>query len=127
MNRNGKSFARDGDLAWEAAGEGVRRKVLTYADGVMMVRVDFETGAVGPPHSRPHVQCSLVESGVFDIMIAGRTERLGPGGSFLVPADAVHGAANVEAGTLLDVFTPMRADFVSTEAPPQMPRSPSPR
>jgi quercetin dioxygenase-like cupin family protein len=92
----------------------------------MMVRVDFETGAVGPPHSRPHVQCSLVESGVFDIMIAGRTERLGPGGSFLVPADAVHGAAKVEAGTLLDVFTPMRADFVSTEAPPQMPRSPSP-
>jgi hypothetical protein len=39
MNRNGKSFARDGDLAWEAAGEGVRRKVLTYADGVMIVRV----------------------------------------------------------------------------------------
>ena len=127
MNRNGKSFARDADLAWEAAGEGVRRKVLTYADGVMMVRVAFETGAVGPLHSHPHVQCSLVESGVFDITVAGRTERLGAGDSFLVPSGTVHGAINVADGTLLDVFTPMRADFVSTEAPPPMPTPPLPR
>ena len=112
MTRNGEPFARDADLAWEPAGEGVVRKVLTYADGVMMVRVRFEAGAVGPPHSHPHVQCSLIESGVFEITIAGRTERLSAGDSFLVPPDAVHGAVNVEAGTLLDVFTPMRADFV---------------
>jgi quercetin dioxygenase-like cupin family protein len=112
MDRNGHPFARDADLPWEPAGEGVVRKVLTYADGVMMVRVRFEAGAVGPPHSHPHVQCSLVESGVFAITIAGRTERLSAGDSFLVPPDAVHGAVNVEAGTLLDVFTPMRADFV---------------
>jgi quercetin dioxygenase-like cupin family protein len=78
----------------------------------MMVRVAFEAGAVGPPHSHPHVQCSLVERGVFDITIAGRTERLGAGDSFLVPPDAVHDAKAIEAGVLLDVFTPMRADFV---------------
>lgn len=112
MTRNGDAFARDADLPWEPAGEGVVRKVLTYQDGVMMVRVRFEAGAVGPPHTHPHVQCSLVESGVFDITIAGRTERLGPGDSFLVPSEALHGAQNIEAGTLLDVFTPMRADFV---------------
>lgn len=112
MSRNGEPFARDRDLGWEPAGEGVRRKVLTYADGVMMVRVRFEAGAVGPPHIHPHVQCSLVESGLFDITIAGRRERLGPGDSFLVPPDAVHDAVNIEAGTLLDVFTPMRSDFV---------------
>lgn len=112
MTRNGEPFARDADLAWEPAGEGVVRKVLTYSDGVMMVRVRFEAGAVGPPHSHPHVQCSLVESGVFDITISGRTERLKAGDSFLVPPDAIHGAVNVEAGTLLDVFTPMRTDFV---------------
>ncbi|HYF56239.1 MAG TPA: cupin domain-containing protein [Salinarimonas sp.] len=91
------------------------RKVLTYADAVMLVRVRFEAGAVGPPHSHPHIQCSLVESGVFDVMIAGETRRLGPGDSFLVPPDALHSAVNIEPGTLLDVFTPMREDFV---APP---------
>ena len=68
--------------------------------GVMMVRVVFRAGAVGPEHSHPHVQCSLVESGVFDITIAGRTERLRAGDSFLVESNALHGAVAVEAGTL---------------------------
>lgn len=113
MSREGDAFARDAELGWEPAGEGVVRKVLTYDAGVMMVRVRFEAGAVGPPHTHPHVQCSLVESGVFDITISGRTERLRAGDSFLVPANAVHGAVNVEAGVLLDVFTPMREDFVA--------------
>ena len=112
MNRKGQIFAFDSKLDWEPAGEGIRRKVLTYDTGVMMVRVAFEAGAIGALHSHPHIQCSLVEEGVFDITIAGRTERLRSGDSFLVPADAVHGAVAVEAGTLLDVFTPMREDFV---------------
>jgi quercetin dioxygenase-like cupin family protein len=99
-DRQNEPFARDDAIEWQPAGEGVRRKVLTYSDGVMMVRVAFEAGAVGPPHSHPHVQCSLVERGVFDITIAGRTERLRAGDRA------------IEAGVLLDVFTPMRADFV---------------
>ena len=115
MNRKDQPFAFDREIAWEPAGEGIRRKVLTYADGVMMVRVAFEAGAVGAAHSHPHVQCSLVEDGVFDITIAGRTERLRRGDSFLVPPDAVHGAVAVEAGVLLDVFTPMREDFVQAK------------
>ena len=69
-------------------------------------------GAVGAPHSHPHIQCSVVESGVFDITIAGKVTRLKAGDSFLVPPDAVHGAVAVEAGVLVDVFTPMRDDFV---------------
>ena len=114
MNRKNQPFARDADLAWEPAAPGVTRKVLTYRDEVMLVRVRFGAGAIGLAHSHPHVQCSLVESGVFDITISGRTERLRAGDSFVVPPDALHGAVNVEAGVLLDVFTPMRRDFVAS-------------
>jgi quercetin dioxygenase-like cupin family protein len=112
MVRKGDMFALDGEAGWEAAGEGIRRKVLCYDDGVMMVRVAFEPGAVGAPHSHRHVQCSLVESGAFDVTIAGQTQRLRAGDCFLVPSGAVHGATAVEAGVLVDVFTPMRDDFV---------------
>jgi len=112
MNRKGQVFVFDRDIAWEPADPGIRRKVLTYDQGVMMVRVAFEAGAVGATHSHPHIQCSLVEEGVFDITIAARTERLSRGDSFLVPSGALHGAVAVEAGVLLDVFTPMREDFV---------------
>jgi quercetin dioxygenase-like cupin family protein len=50
MNRNGQPFAFDREIEWEPAGEGVRRKVLTYNAEVMMVRVVFEAGAIGTPH-----------------------------------------------------------------------------
>jgi quercetin dioxygenase-like cupin family protein len=112
MSRINQPFAFDSKIEWEPAGEGIRRKVLTYNSDVMMVRVAFQAGAVGTPHSHPHIQCSLVETGVFDVTIAGRTERLKQGDSFLVPPNAVHGAVAIEAGVLLDVFTPMREDFV---------------
>lgn len=112
MTRKNEPFALDADLPWEPAGEGVVRKILTYRDEAMMVRVRFEAGAIGTPHSHPHIQCSLVESGVFDVTISGRTQRLKAGDSFLVPPDAVHGAVAIEAGDLIDVFTPMRADFL---------------
>jgi len=112
MKRQGQIFAFDRDIAWEPASPGIRRKILTFDADVMMVRVAFEAGALGLPHSHPHIQCSLVEEGAFDITIAGRTERLVKGDSFLVPSNAVHGAVAIQAGVLLDVFTPMREDFV---------------
>jgi quercetin dioxygenase-like cupin family protein len=115
MNRKDQIFAFDSDIDWEPAGDGIRRKVLTYAADAMMVRVAFEAGAVGAAHSHPHIQCSLVEEGLFDITIDGRTERLRQGDSFLVPSNAVHGAVAIEAGMLLDVFTPMRDDFVAQD------------
>lgn len=112
MSHKGHSFALDAELPWDGAGPGIRRKVLCFDAGVMMVRVMFESGAVGAAHSHPHVQCSMVESGVFDVTISGETRRLGVGDSFLVPSNAVHDAVAVEAGVLIDVFTPMRDEFV---------------
>jgi quercetin dioxygenase-like cupin family protein len=114
MSRRSQTFAFDSEIPWEAAGEGIRRKILTYDTDVMMVRVAFEAGAVGALHSHPHIQCSLVEEGAFDITIDGHTARLKKGDSFLVPSNAIHGAVAVEAGILLDVFTPMRDDFVES-------------
>jgi hypothetical protein len=47
MSQFGKRFVHDEDLAWETVGEGLRRKVMSYDDNVMMVKVAFEKGAVG--------------------------------------------------------------------------------
>ena len=69
-----------------SGGEGIRRKVLCYESRVMAVRVEFERGALGAPHSHPHIQCSVVESGVFDITISGEVKRLKAGDSFPRPA-----------------------------------------
>jgi quercetin dioxygenase-like cupin family protein len=51
--------------------------------------------------------------GRFEVTIAGRTETLAAGGSFIVPSGLVHGVKALEAGRLIDSFTPHRADFLS--------------
>ena len=34
MDRKNEPFAHDADLAWEPAGEGVTRKILTYREEI---------------------------------------------------------------------------------------------
>ena len=103
----------NGDAAgWEDAGPGVKRQVLTWSEGLMLVRVAFEDGAVGPPHSHPHLQSCYVESGVFEVTIGPETRLLRAGDSFTVPADVLHGVRAHAGGVLVDVFTPYREDFV---------------
>ena len=111
MSHRGAPFVADADVAWTEVGGGIRRKVLCYDDAIMLVRVEFEAGAVGAAHRHPHLQCSVVESGVFDITIGGTTRRLEAGDSYLVPGNVQHGAVAIEAGVLVDVFTPKRDDF----------------
>ncbi|MDP3600866.1 MAG: cupin domain-containing protein [Bosea sp. (in: a-proteobacteria)] len=105
-------FQQDAAIAWELTEPGVKRKIMAYGEDLMVVRVVFEAGAVGKAHQHPHRQASYVESGVFDVTIDGQTQRLTAGDTFFVPADLVHGVTAVEAGQLIDSFTPMRKEFV---------------
>jgi quercetin dioxygenase-like cupin family protein len=110
--RCGAPFTAGADCAWEPTDPGVRRQILAYGPEVMLVRVVFEAGAIGPEHRHPHVQCSLVESGSFEITIDGRTETLDAGDSFYVPGNVLHGAKALTAGSLIDTFSPMREEFI---------------
>ena len=98
---------------WTPTEPGVRRRILTHNDQLMIVEVAFEKGAVGSLHKHPHIQATFVAEGAFDVTISGETVRLEKGGSFIVPSNAVHGCVATEAGRLIDAFTPIRAEFLA--------------
>ena len=93
-------------------GGGTSRKIRCWNEEMMLVEVIFETGAVGSDHSHPHTQISYVLSGEFTYHIEGETRVMLPGDSIVVSGGKLHGCTCVKAGTLLDVFSTMRADFV---------------
>ena len=93
-------------------GDGVTRQVLGHDAELMMVRVTFAGGAVGALHAHPHHQVTFIERGYFEVTIGSSTTVLGPGDSFLVPPDTVHGVVALEDSALLDVFAPAREDFL---------------
>jgi quercetin dioxygenase-like cupin family protein len=106
------NFVRPTGADWTPTEPGVRRRVLTYNDSLMVVEVAFDSGAVGKLHRHPHIQASYVAEGAFEVTISGTTEVLTKGQSFIVPTDEWHGCRALEAGILIDTFTPMRAEFL---------------
>lgn len=105
-------FARASEGVWTITPEGNRRRIVVYTAELMMVEFAFEKGGAGWLHSHPHVQSSYVAHGSFEVTIAGRTETLHAGDSFIVPSDMKHGVKALTAGRLIDCFTPHRADFL---------------
>ncbi|HIZ34873.1 MAG TPA: cupin domain-containing protein [Candidatus Ruania gallistercoris] len=100
------------DVPTTEAGEGVTRRVLAYDSQVMCVENTFAAGALGPLHHHPHTQITYVVSGVFEFEIDGVVKTVRAGDSMLKSSNVEHGCRCREAGVLLDLFTPMREDFV---------------
>lgn len=111
-----KLFIENDSLAWETIADGVRRKIIAYDDKLMMVKVEFEKGGIGSLHQHYHSQVTHVESGVFEVQINGEKKVLNSGDAFYIPPQVLHGAECLESGVLIDVFSPMREDFVSKES-----------
>ena len=94
-------------------GGGVVRKVLAYSENLMNVELKFEKGAIGAKHSHPHEQIGYIISGSLLFQEEGREDKvLVTGDSYYVEPDVVHGVVALEETMLLDIFTPMRKDFV---------------
>ena len=102
---------------WENLGGGVSRQIMGYDQHIMLVKVKFEKGAEGIAHKHPHSQTSFVSEGIFEVTIGDRKLILKPGDSFFVPANIAHGVICIEAGILIDNFSPVREDFLRSTSP----------
>lgn len=100
------------DIAADALGGGVTRKVLAYLPNEMIVEVCFERGAIGAMHSHPHTQCTYVREGEFVFTVCGKDFIVRAGDTLAFAPNETHGCVCREPGVLIDVFTPMREDFL---------------
>lgn len=108
-----KVFIENESIPWEQMDAGVKRKIMAWDDNLMMVKVNFDKGGVGAVHQHYHSQITHIESGVFEVEIDGIKKVLSAGDGFYIPPNILHGAVCLEAGVLIDVFSPMREEFVS--------------
>lgn len=96
----------------QETGAGVVRRVLAYCDNVMCVENTFQKGAIGAMHNHPHTQITYVASGKFEFTIDGVVHTVKAGDTLLKQDGVMHGCTCVEDGILVDIFTPMREDFI---------------
>lgn len=91
---------------------GITRQVLSHSPEIMVVSFRFESGAEGRLHSHPHVQSTYVARGRFRFFRDGKAHELKAGDSLVIPGNTEHGCQCLEAGELIDCFTPRRDDFL---------------
>ncbi|MTI40102.1 cupin domain-containing protein [Fulvivirga lutimaris] len=112
MERNSKKYILTENMEWEELGGGVSRKFLGYDNQIMMVQVKFEKGAVGSPHHHFHTQATYCAEGKFEFEIDGEKQIVKAGDGVYIQPNLVHSAVCLEAGMLIDVFSPVREDFL---------------
>ena len=112
MKTKSEVFQIAKEMGWENPGPGIKRQIMGYDGQLMMVKVVFEEGAVGTMHEHYHSQATYVASGKFELTIGEEKRILEAGDGYYVAPDVLHGCVGLEAGRLIDTFSPMRADFL---------------
>jgi len=97
---------------WEDLGGGVSRQFQGWDNQIMMVKVKFEKGAEGKPHQHFHTQATYCAAGKFEFTIDGEKSLIEAGEGVYIAPNLLHSAVCLEEGILIDVFSPVREDFL---------------
>jgi quercetin dioxygenase-like cupin family protein len=91
---------------------GVRRKTLAYGEKGLMGEFALKAGADLPIHSHPHEQIGYLVTGALILLIDGQEHSLQPGDSWAIPGNVQHAAKAVADSVAIEVFVPIREDYV---------------
>lgn len=86
---------------------------FTQGEQVTVGRVFLKKGTVVHEHQHVNEQVSLVLEGALEFRFGNATTVLRPGETLLIPPNLPHEATALEDTWNLDVFYPVRADWIS--------------
>jgi quercetin dioxygenase-like cupin family protein len=99
------------DIPRQQLAPGIERRFLT-ASRMTIARFALARGAVVPPHSHDHEQVSYVVSGALRFRVAGEETLVRAGEALQIPTWAEHSVEVVEDAEVIDVFSPVRQDWI---------------
>ena len=96
----------------ERIAEGIERQMVV-GENLMICRFRFAPFLVTPEHDHSHEQMSIVVSGRVRFFVEGNERIASPGDVLHFPPNCWHGATMMdEEVVLIDIFTPVREDFL---------------
>jgi quercetin dioxygenase-like cupin family protein len=96
----------------EIWGDAVRARRVE-GERITLAIVELAPNAVVPEHRHVAEQLGMVIRGLMRFTVDGETRDLGPGGTWRILGDRPHDVvAGPEGAVVIDVFTPVRSDWV---------------
>lgn len=97
---------------YKRALDGIEQKTLVHGDKTLMVEFLLQKDAVLPLHSHPHEQTGYLVKGQIRLTIGADVHEVMPGDSWCIPGSVLHGAEIIEESVAVEVFSPVRKDYL---------------
>lgn len=110
MNRG--NACKTSNSGYIKAADGIFRKTLVYGNHALLTEFKLEAGKVLPRHAHPQEQVGYLVSGHIILHIGSESFDILPGDSWAILGDTEHLADIIEESTAIEVFTPIREDYL---------------
>ncbi|MDB4444186.1 cupin domain-containing protein [bacterium] len=108
-------FQKHSENGYTLATQGIELKTLVYGERTLMTKFLLKKGSQLPRHSHPHEQTGYLVKGRIRLSIGMDENDVAPGDSWSIPAGVEHGAEVVEDAVAIEVFSPVREDYLPKE------------
>ena len=96
---------------------GIARKTLVHGDKTLMTEFLMEQGSQLPEHDHPHEQTGYLIKGRIRLVIGAAQYEVMPGDCWCIPGGVKHGAEILEDSVAIEVFAPVRGDYLPKGPP----------
>jgi len=79
---------------------------------------NIKAGSPLPEHRHGQEQIMTLTDGLFELIVDGERHLLKSGDVFIIPSDALHSGKAISNCTVIDVFNPVREDYLEKDYTP---------
>src|SRR5512142_3488791 len=105
-------FRDSGDDGWSLALPGIERRTLVHGGATLLTQFRMARGAVLPRHAHPQEQTGYLLQGRLRLTVGAEAFEASPGASWVIPGGVEHAAEVLEDALALEVFSPLREDYL---------------
>lgn len=106
-------FNKSSTAGYQQVLEKIEMKTLVHGEKTLLSEFRLAKGALLPRHSHPHEQTGYLVSGLLQLTIGAETFTVAPGDSWCIAGNLEHEGAALEDCIAIEVFSPVREDYLS--------------
>lgn len=105
-------FRKKGNDGYQSPIAGIELKTLVYGENTLMTQFRLKKDSVLPRHSHPHEQTGFLVSGRIRLFVEQEVYDCEAGDSWAIAGNTEHGAEIIEDAIAVEVFSPVREDYL---------------
>ncbi len=108
-------FEKHNNNGYRPVLSGIERKTLVHGEKTLMTEFRLRKGVMLPRHAHPHEQTGYLVAGRIRLSIGTEEHEVEAGDSWCIPGGVEHGAHILEDSVAIEVFSPVRDDYLRRE------------